>query len=98
MSIDDLFAKKTNKSSRKANDPLKEPGVKKARLTSADEVAYARLSHTPVASPDILTSQLQGKSRFYIEFIRLRDNLVCGQLFGQGEVHQNSRPEDYGDI
>jgi hypothetical protein len=96
MSVGDLFTKKTKKNSRKANDLPKEPGSKKARMTSAEEAGSARPIPTPVASPDVLGSQLQGTSRFYAEYIRLSDNLVRGQLFSHEELQLSSRPEDYG--
>jgi hypothetical protein len=52
----------------------------------------------PLASPDVSGPQLQGKSRFYAEYIRLSYNLVRGQLFNHGELQLSSRPEDYGDM
>jgi hypothetical protein len=67
-------------------------------MTSIEEVASACPAPTPVASPDIWGSQLQGKSRFYAEYICLSDDLVCGALFGHGELRLSSRPEEYGDI
>ena len=51
-----------------------------------------------MASLDILGTQLQGRSRFYTEYICLSDNLVHGQLFGHGELRLSSRPEDYDDM
>ena len=86
MSVGDLFTKKTKKNSRLANEPPKEPGAKKARTTSAEEAGSTRPIPTPVVSPIVSGSQLQGKSRFYAEYIRLSDNLVRGQLFGHGEL------------
>ena len=86
MSVGDLFTKKTKKSSRKANDPPKEPAAKKARPMSAEDPGSARPVPTPVTSPDASGSQLQGKSRFYAEYIRLSDSLVHGQLFDHGEL------------
>ena len=76
MSVGDLFTKKTKKNSCNAGEPSMETSTKKARMTSAKEVASTRLAPTPVASLDISGSQLQGKSRFYAEYIRLSDNLV----------------------
>jgi len=98
MSVGDLFTKKAKKNLRKASDLPKETDMKKARMTSAEEVASARPAPTSMASPDISGSQLQGKSRFYVEYIRLSDNLVRGQLFGHGEPRLSSWLEDYGDM
>ena len=55
MSIGDLFTgtKKAKKNSRKASEPSKETGVKKARLASTKEVGFARSLPSPVVSPDI---------------------------------------------
>ena len=66
MSVDDLFTgtKKAKKNSYKANELPMETGVKKARLASAEEVGSARSVPSPVVSPDVSGSQLQGKSRF----------------------------------
>jgi hypothetical protein len=83
MSVDDLFAvKKTKKSSRKASDPPKEPAAKKARPpVPAEDAGSARPAPTPVASPDVSGSHLQGKSRFCAEYIiRLSDKLVRGAI------------------
>ena len=55
-------------------------------MTFAEEAATAHQAPTPVVSPDILGSQLQGKSRFYTDYICLSDNLVRGQLFNHGEL------------
>jgi hypothetical protein len=82
----------------KGQRPPKEPGTKKARTTSAEEAATAHQAPTPVASPDISGSQVHGKSRFYTEYIRLSDNLACGQLFFLRELRLSSCPEDYGDM
>jgi hypothetical protein len=51
-----------------------------------------------VTSPDASGSQLQGKSRFYVKYIRLSDNLVCGRLFRHEELRLISWPEDYGEM
>ena len=51
-----------------------------------------------MASPDISGSQVQGKSRFYAEYIRLSDNLVREKLFGHRELQLSSWPKDYGDM
>jgi hypothetical protein len=98
MSVDDLFTKKAKKNSRKASEPLKETGVKKARLASTKEAGSTHPVPSPTVSPDISGSQVQGKSRFYVEYIHLSDDLVCGQLFGHGELRLSSRPGDYGDM
>ena len=58
MSIGDVLGKKSKKNFRKSSDPPKDTGVKKARLTSAEEVASVRPVTTPVASLDISGSQL----------------------------------------
>ena len=58
MSVGDLFTKKAKNNSRKSGDLPKETGTKKARMTSAEEAPSTRLAPTPVASPDILGSQL----------------------------------------
>ena len=58
MSIGDLFTKKVKKNLRKASEPSKETGVKKARLASAEEAGTARPIPSPVVSPDNLGSQL----------------------------------------
>jgi len=86
MSVGDLFTKKAKKNSWKADDLPKETRVKKTRMTYAEEVTSTSPAPTPVASPDISGSQLQGKSRFYAEYIHLSDDLVCGQLFGHEEL------------
>ena len=59
MSIGDLFTgtKKAKKNSRKASEPSKETGVKKARLASAEEVGTAHLVPSPMVSPDVSSSQ-----------------------------------------
>jgi hypothetical protein len=75
MSVGDLFTKKPKKNSHKA----KETGAKKARMTSTKEAASAHLASTLMASPDISDSQLQGKSRFYAEYICLSSDLVHEQ-------------------
>ena len=66
MSVGDLFTgtKKAKKNSCKASEPPKETGAKKARLTSVKEAGSARSVPSPVVSPDVSGSQLQGKSRF----------------------------------
>ena len=51
-----------------------------------------------MASPDVSGSHLQGKFRFYAEYIRLSDKLVRGQLFRHGELRLGSHPEDYGEM
>jgi len=96
MSVGDLFTgtKKAKKNSCKASEPPKETGAKKARLTSVKEAGFARSVPSPVVSPDVSGSQLQGKSRFYAEHNRLSDDLVRGQLFGHGTLQLSSRPKD----
>jgi hypothetical protein len=54
--------------------PRRSRAQKKARTTSAKKAATAHQVPTLVESLDILGSQLQGKSRFYTEYIRLSDN------------------------
>ena len=81
MSIGDVLGKKSKKNFRKSSDPPKDTGVKKARLTSAEEAASVAPITTPVISPDISGSQVQGKKRFYAEYVRLSDSLVHGQLW-----------------
>jgi hypothetical protein len=98
MLVGDIFAKKNKKTSRNSSDPPKEAGAKKARLASDEGVVSACPVPMPTASPDVLGSQLQGKSRFYAEYIRLSDGLVRGPLFGHGELRLSSRLEDYGDM
>ena len=58
MSIGDVLGKKPKKNSCKSSDLLKETGAKKARLASSKEAASARSTLTPMASPDVLGSQL----------------------------------------
>ena len=53
MSVGNVLAKKSKKSSRMSSDPPKDAGAKKARLTSAKEAASAHPTPTPVASPNI---------------------------------------------
>lgn len=43
-------------------------------------------------------SQLQSKSRFNAEYIRLSDSLVHEQLLCHGELRLCSWPEDYGEM
>jgi hypothetical protein len=98
MSVGDLFTKKAKKNSHKASVPLKEPSAKKAKITSPEEAGSAHSVPSPAVSPHVSGSQLQDKSRFYAEHIRLSNDLFCGQLFGHGELRLSSRPEDYGDM
>ena len=58
MSFGDLFTKKSNKTSHKADEPPKETDAKKARMTSTEEAVSARPTPTPMASPDISSSQV----------------------------------------
>ena len=58
MSIGNLFTKKAKKNLRKASEPSKETGVKKARLASAEEVGTTHPIPSPVVSPDVSDSEL----------------------------------------
>ena len=58
MSVGDLFTKKAKKNLRKASDLPKETDMKKARMTSTEEAVSARPTPTPMASPDISSSQV----------------------------------------
>ena len=78
MSVGDVFIRKQMKTSRKYADLPKDTRSKRAKVSSTEEPAPAHPSSTPTASPDASLSQLQGKSRFYAESIRLIDSLVRG--------------------
>jgi hypothetical protein len=96
MSVGDVFGGATKKKARKATDAIADPGQKRAKTSLAATAAPAQVSFVAAASADIsgLRPRRQGKSRFYMESIRL----LRGQLLGHGQLRLDSHPEDYGEM
>ena len=58
MSVGYVFGKKQKKNFHKYDDPLKDTGSKRTKVSSAEEPSSVHPASTPTASPDASLSQL----------------------------------------